>query len=192
MPGTEHALRRTSTAAFSAAAVGRCDLTCARYVEYILEKEGDIAAVVAEPIRSTPYIPKPEYWQAIRRACDRHGALLIFDEIPPCAGPHRADVYLREFRSRPGHGGHRQGIGRGCFAAGCRHRPRGSGCRADRALGHYTMKKIRWLCAAALATIDYIEKTRSGRPRAGSFEPLHLERLERDEGAHPLIGDVAG
>ena len=45
----------------------------ARYVEYILEKEGDIAAVIAEPNRSTPYIPKPEYWQAIRQACNRQG-----------------------------------------------------------------------------------------------------------------------
>jgi 4-aminobutyrate aminotransferase len=44
-----------------------------------MEKEGDIAAVTAEPIRSTPYLPKPEYWQKIRQACDRHGALLIFD-----------------------------------------------------------------------------------------------------------------
>ena len=61
---------------------GGCDLTCANYVEYILEKEGDIAAVISEPIRSTPYIPKPEYWQKIREACDRHGTLLILDEIP--------------------------------------------------------------------------------------------------------------
>jgi len=39
---------------------GGCDLVCADYVEYILEKEGDVAAVISEPIRSTPYIPKPQ------------------------------------------------------------------------------------------------------------------------------------
>ena len=39
--------------------------------EYMLETEGDVAAVIAEPIRWTPYIPKPEYWQRIRAACDR-------------------------------------------------------------------------------------------------------------------------
>jgi 4-aminobutyrate aminotransferase len=65
---------------------GGCDMMCTRYVEYVLEKEGDIAAVIAEPIRSIPSIPKPEYWQIIRKACDRHGALLIFDEIPHALG----------------------------------------------------------------------------------------------------------
>ena len=31
-----------------------------------------------------PFVPPPEYWQAVRQACDKHGALLIFDEI--CLG----------------------------------------------------------------------------------------------------------
>ena len=61
-------------------------MTCAHYVDYILEREGDVAAVIGEPIRCTPIIPKPDYWQTIRPACDRHGALLIFDEIPHSLG----------------------------------------------------------------------------------------------------------
>src|ERR1051325_10646640 len=51
-----------------------CNLNCAGYIEYVLEKEGDIAAVIAETVRSTPFIPPKEYWQRIRAACDRHGA----------------------------------------------------------------------------------------------------------------------
>jgi len=47
-----------------------------------LEKEGDVAAVIAEPVRSVPYLPPPGFWQSVRQACDDHGALLIFDEIP--------------------------------------------------------------------------------------------------------------
>jgi 4-aminobutyrate aminotransferase len=42
--------------------------------------------VIAETVRSTPYIPPPDYWKKIRAACDRHGALLILDEIPHCLG----------------------------------------------------------------------------------------------------------
>src|SRR5262245_6772817 len=57
---------------------GRCDLRCAGYVEYVLEREGDVAAVVAEPIRSTPAIPHPEYWRSIRGACDRRGGLRMY------------------------------------------------------------------------------------------------------------------
>lgn len=58
---------------------GSCDLRCALYIEYVLEQEGDVAAVVAEPIRCTSVNPPPPgYWQRVRRACDRHGTLLIF------------------------------------------------------------------------------------------------------------------
>ena len=50
--------------------VGRCDacdLKCARYIEYVLEKEGDVAALIAEPIRNTAVNPPPPgYWQGNR------------------------------------------------------------------------------------------------------------------------------
>ena len=35
-----------------------CDLRCASYLEYVLEKERDVSAVIAEPIRCTPFIPR--------------------------------------------------------------------------------------------------------------------------------------
>lgn len=65
---------------------GDCSLMCADYIDYVLEKEGDVAAVIAETVRSTPYIPRPDYWKRVRDACDRHGALLILDEIPHALG----------------------------------------------------------------------------------------------------------
>jgi 4-aminobutyrate aminotransferase len=55
-------------------------------VRYVLEREGDVAAVIAEPARAVPYVPLPGYWQAAREACNEHGALLIFDEIPTGLG----------------------------------------------------------------------------------------------------------
>src|SRR6266480_6888632 len=60
-----------------------CNLACADYIAYVLEKEGDVAAVIGETVRSTPFIPPLDYWKRIRAACDKHGALLIIDEIPP-------------------------------------------------------------------------------------------------------------
>ena len=65
---------------------GTCSLRCAEYVDYVLDKEGDVGAVVAETVRSTPYVPPKDYWKIIREACDRHGALLVLDEIPHCLG----------------------------------------------------------------------------------------------------------
>src|SRR5256885_10757682 len=48
-----------------------CSLKCADYVEYVLEKEGDVAAVIGETIRSIPFVPPLDYWRKIRRTCDR-------------------------------------------------------------------------------------------------------------------------
>src|SRR5438477_2236251 len=50
-----------------------CNLACADYVAYVLEKEGDVAAVIGETVRCTPFIPPPDYWKRIRAACDKHG-----------------------------------------------------------------------------------------------------------------------
>jgi adenosylmethionine-8-amino-7-oxononanoate aminotransferase len=42
-----------------------------------------VAAVIGEPISSSNgvHIPSPKYWQLLREICDRHGVLLIMDEV---------------------------------------------------------------------------------------------------------------
>ena len=55
-------------------------------IRYVLEKEGDVAAVIAEPVRAVPYVPPSGFWPSVRQACDEFGALLIFDEIPTGLG----------------------------------------------------------------------------------------------------------
>ncbi|HMI95116.1 MAG TPA: aspartate aminotransferase family protein, partial [Micropepsaceae bacterium] len=63
-----------------------CNLSCADYIDYVLEQEGDVAAVIGETVRCTPFIPPADYWKRVRAACDKHGALLILDEIPTGLG----------------------------------------------------------------------------------------------------------
>jgi 4-aminobutyrate aminotransferase len=59
----------------------------ADYIDYVLEVQGDVAAVVAEPVRwTTVEPPPPGFWPRVRASCERHGALLIFDEIPSALG----------------------------------------------------------------------------------------------------------
>ena len=43
-----------------------CRMACARMVRYVLEKEGDVAAVIAEPVRAVPYLPPPGFWKEVR------------------------------------------------------------------------------------------------------------------------------
>jgi adenosylmethionine-8-amino-7-oxononanoate aminotransferase len=61
------------------------DLACARAVEQEILAQGPefVAAVIGEPISAAngTHVPSPEYWQEIRRICDRYGVLLIFDEV---------------------------------------------------------------------------------------------------------------
>jgi 4-aminobutyrate aminotransferase len=170
---------------------GGCDLTCANYVEYILEKEGDIAAVIAEPIRSTPYIPKPEYWQKIRQACDKHGALLIFDEIPHALGRTGKMFTFENFGVTPDIVVLGKGLGGGIMSFAAIVAQEKLDVAADRALGHYTHEKNPVACAAALATIDYIEKNKLVE-HADSLGQYSLDRLKEMKQRHTLIGDVRG
>jgi (R)-1-hydroxy-2-aminoethylphosphonate ammonia-lyase len=192
LPGTEHVPPPDEyRCVFGCADRGGCDLTCANYVEYILEKEGDIAAVISEPIRSTPYIPKPEYWQKIRRACDRHGALLIFDEIPHSLGRTGQMFTFEHFGVIPDIVVIGKGLGGGVFPLAAMIAKEELDVAGDRAMGHYTHEKSPVACAAALATIQYIEK-HDLVTHARDLGQHALERLEKMHTRHPLIGDVRG
>jgi acetylornithine/N-succinyldiaminopimelate aminotransferase len=49
---------------------------------------GDVAAVILEPIQSMAGVREapPAYYRALRDLCDRHGALLVFDEVQTGVG----------------------------------------------------------------------------------------------------------
>ncbi len=192
LPGAEHAPPPDEyRCIFGCSQRGGCDLTCARYIEYMLEKEGDVAAVIAEPIRSTPYIPKPAYWQHVRRACDRHGALLIFDEIPHCLGRTGKMFTFENFGVAPDMVVIGKGLGGGVFPMAALIAREGLDVAADRALGHYTHEKSPVGCAAALAALDYIQ-THDLVAHARALGRFALDRLRHMQQRRRLIGDVRG
>lgn len=164
---------------------------CALYVEYILEKEGDIAAVIAEPIRSTPYIPSADYWRIIRRACDKHGALLIFDEIPHALGRTGKMFTCENFDVIPDILCIGKGLGGGIMPLAAVIARDGLNVAGDRALGHYTHEKSPVACAAALSTIAYIQSHHL-LSHARELGKDTLNRLQKMKARHPLIGNVRG
>ncbi len=170
---------------------GGCDLKCANYIEYVLEKEGDIAAVIAEPVRSIPYIPKPAYWQRIRAACDRHGALLIFDEIPHALGRTGYMFTCDYFGVVPDILVIGKGLGGGILPLAAMIAREELNVAGERALGHYTHEKNPVLCAAALATIQFIEENKL-LENASTVGAHALKRLKAMKERYPLIGDVRG
>ncbi|HEX3470694.1 MAG TPA: aminotransferase class III-fold pyridoxal phosphate-dependent enzyme [Silvibacterium sp.] len=60
-----------------------CGIACADYVEHMIANESDVAAVIVEPVVGTNgvLIPPKEYMPKLREICDRHGVLLIADEV---------------------------------------------------------------------------------------------------------------
>src|SRR5208337_5459246 len=60
-----------------------CNIACADYLEHMIENESDVAAVLVEPVVGTNgvLVPPPEYFPRLREICDRHGVLLIADEV---------------------------------------------------------------------------------------------------------------
>jgi 4-aminobutyrate aminotransferase len=170
---------------------GRCDLRCADYVAYVLEKEGDVAAVVAEPVRSTPCVPHPDYWRRVRAACDRHGTLLVFDEIPQGLGRTGRMFVAEHFGVVPDVLVLGKGLGGGIFPVAAIVARPDLDVMADRALGHYTHEKSPVGCAAALATIEVIE-AEGLVGRARELGRHALARMAAMAARHPLVGDVRG
>lgn len=60
-----------------------CGTACVEYIDHMLEYEANVAAVIVEPIVGTNgvLVPPPEYMPRLREICDRHGVLLIADEV---------------------------------------------------------------------------------------------------------------
>ncbi len=170
---------------------GQCDLRCARYVEYVLEQEGDVGAVIAEPVRSTVAVPHPDYWRLVREACNRHGALLIFDEIPHGLGRTGRMFACEHFGAVPDILVLGKGLGGGVLPMAAIVARPDLDVMADRALGHYTHEKNPVCCAAALATLECLEKD-GLVAQARALGEQALARMQELRSRHPLIGDVRG
>ena len=158
----------------------------------MLDKEEDVAAVVVETVRSTDVqIPPRAYYETLRRACDRHGALLILDEIPIGLGRTGTMFAFEHYGIVPDMVVLGKGLGGGVFPMAALIARDGLDVAADRALGHYTHEKSSVGCAAALATLDVIEDERllDRATRLGEHALVRLREMQR---RLPLIGDVRG
>jgi 4-aminobutyrate aminotransferase len=171
--------------------LARCRLACAAMVRYVLEREGDVAAVIAEPARAVPYVPPPGYWQAVREACHAHGTLLVFDEIPTGLGKTGRFFAAEHDAAPPDIVVLGKALGGGVLPiAACVARA-DLNVAADHALGHYTHEKNPVTAAAALATLRVIE--RDGLvDHAAALGAHALERLHDIKCRHRLVGDVRG
>ncbi|MEC9368994.1 MAG: aspartate aminotransferase family protein [Pseudomonadota bacterium] len=167
-------------------------LASAHRIAQILRDEGDIAAVVAEPMRvTTGHVTVPGFWKIVREACDRSGALLIFDEIPTGLGKtgrmfaHSHEGVIPDILVLG------KGLGGGILpiaAVVCRNSLDVAG---DYAIGHYTHEKNPVTARAALTTIQIIDDEGLVENARATGE-YALARLKEMRKRHALIGDVRG
>jgi 4-aminobutyrate aminotransferase len=129
----------------------------ADYIDYVLAVQSDVAAVVAEPMRwTTVEPPPPGFWPRVRDSCDRHGTLLIFDEIPSGLGRTGSLFVCEQTGCAPDMLVLGKGLGGGVFPLAALLARDALNVAADRALGHYTHEKSSVGCAAGLATLATI------------------------------------
>jgi 4-aminobutyrate aminotransferase len=191
LPGAEHA-PPCDPRSCSFGCGGACNNRCADYVAYMLDKEEDVAAVIVETVRCTDVqIPPPEYYRCLRKACDRHGTLLIFDEVPIALGRTGTMFAFEHYDVVPDMVVLGKGLGGAVFPMAALIARRDLDVASKLALGHYTHEKSSVGCAAALATLQVIEDERL-LERSRRLGVRALERMQALKARHRLIGDVRG
>jgi len=191
LPGTEH-VQPCDPRGCRFGCGGTCNARCAEYVDYVLGKEEDVAAVVVETVRSTDVqVPPTAYYETLRRACDRHGALLVLDEIPIGLGRTGTMFAFERYGIVPDMVVLGKGLGGGVYPMAALLARADLDVAAERALGHYTHEKSSVGCAAALATLDIIEDERLLERSQQLGARVH-ERLQAMQRRHAIVGDVRG
>jgi 4-aminobutyrate aminotransferase len=171
--------------------LANCRLACANMVRYVLEREGDVAAVIAEPARAVPFVPPPGYWAAVREACDAHGTLLIFDEIPTGLGKTGRFFAAEHDGAAPDIMVLGKALGGGVLPIAAVIARAELDCAGSYAFGHYTHEKNPVTAAAALATLEVIDSEELVE-NAAQVGVYALERLHDLKDRYALIGDVRG
>jgi 4-aminobutyrate aminotransferase len=192
MPGAEHVAPFSSyRCPYGTSSAEESSAACARMIDYVLGREGDVAVLIAEPVRAVPYIPAPGFWKEVRKICDRHGTLLVFDEIPTGLGKTGKMFACEHDGVVPDILVLGKALGGGILPiAAVIARPE-LDVGADYAFGHYTHEKNPVTARAALTTIQIIEDE-GLLANAGNVGVAALARLHDIMAKRAIVGDVRG
>ena len=85
MPGNVHVAQHNNYRGMCNDGNGNCNLECARDIDRAIVHEGPstVAAFIGEPLSQAAgtHIPHPDYWPMVREICDKHGVIMICDEV---------------------------------------------------------------------------------------------------------------
>ncbi len=169
-------------------------LGCARYIEDKLFKTvlapEEVAAIFVEPIQGEGgYVVAPDiFLQEIRRICDRHGILLVVDEIQSGAGRTGKWWAIEHSGVQPDIVCMAKGIASGMPLGVCLARAEVMDWTPG---SHASTFGGNPVClAAALATIDIIQ--REAMANAAAVGAAALQRLGTWVEQYSIVGEVRG
>ncbi|MCF9445994.1 aspartate aminotransferase family protein [Vibrio parahaemolyticus] len=168
------------------------DVHYADYLEYVIEKEGGVGAFIAEAVRNTDVqVPSKAYWKRIREICDKHNVMLIIDDIPNGMGRSGEWFTYQAYDIKPDMLCIGKGLGGGIVPIAAMVTKDKYNTAEQISMGHYTHEKSPIGCAAALATMEAIEKD-GLLDKAKADSQFMREKLLEMKAKYPVIGDVRG
>lgn len=169
-------------------------LACARFIEDKLFKTTvapeEVAAIFVEPIQGEGgYVVAPTiFMQELRRICDRHGILLVADEVQSGAGRTGKWWAIEHSGVQPDIVCMAKGIASGMPLGVCMTRAEIMDWKPGSHASTFGGNPVA--IAAAHATLNIIE--REGMANAATIGGLMLDRLRAWPAKHRIVGDVRG
>jgi 4-aminobutyrate aminotransferase len=196
VPGVTHvrypyAYRGCSGGPQAAEAFG---LACARFIEDKLFKTSlppeEVAAIIVEPIQGEGgYVVPPNiFLEEIRRICDRHGILMIADEVQSGAGRTGKWTAIEHTGVQPDIVCMAKGIASGMPLSVCMAKAEIMSWVPGSHASTFGGNPVA--LAACLATIEIIE--REAMQNAATVGSAALARLATWVDRHSIVGDVRG
>jgi len=152
---------------------------------------GEVAAVLIEPIQGEGgyLVPPDGFLAGLRQLCDRHGILLIFDEVQSGIGRTGKMFASEHWGVEPDLITLAKGLGSG-LPIGMVVAKRSIMQKWTRGAHGNTFGGNPVCCAAALATLDLVEREYCAN--AAKVGGYFMKRLHTLANKYPIIGEVRG
>ncbi|MBU2511509.1 aspartate aminotransferase family protein [bacterium] len=175
-----------------------CKMQCAHYVDYVLNTPytgaDDVGALIIEAQQGEGgYVPPPpEYFTIVKKACEKHGALYISDEVQAGAGRTGKMWCIEHTDVDPDMITWGKGMGGDVPMAGLTIRSDLAAKIEDQSQPN-TFAGNAMTCAGSMANIDILtENDQALIKRAATLGELIKKQIKKGAKDIPIIGDVRG
>jgi taurine--2-oxoglutarate transaminase len=172
-----------------------CNIACADYIEHMIRNESDVAAIIVEPVVGTNgvLVPPKEYMPRLRQICDKHGVLLIADEVMTGWGRTGRWFAVDHWGVKPDILVTAKGITSAYVPLGlCATTSKIAEYFEEHYFAHgHTYEAHPMTLGPAVATIEEMQRLKLVE-RAAELEPYVRGKVEALKAKHPSVGDVRG